>query len=69
MLDFRLRKRRTRPVHKPIKTHASVRIDADVMAWLKSQSQSQSQSQSKGYQARMNAILCDAMIRSTHHKV
>ena len=67
MLDFRLRKRRTRPVYKPIKTHASVRIDADVMAWLKSQSQSQSQS--KGYQTRMNAILCDAMIRSTHHKV
>jgi len=67
MLDFRLRKRRTRPVSQTHQTHASVRIDADVMAWLKSQSQSQSQT--KGYQARMNAILCDAMIRSTHHKV
>ena len=49
------------PFYKPIKTHASVRIDADVMAWLKSQG--------KGYQTRMNAILRDAMIRSTHHKV
>ena len=49
------------PFYKPIKTHASVRIDSDVMAWLKSQG--------KGYQTRMNAILRDAMIRSTHHKV
>ncbi len=48
------------PFYKPIKTHASVRIDSDVMAWLKSQG--------KGYQTRMNAILRDAMIRATHHK-
>ena len=48
------------PFYKPTKTHASVRIDADVMAWLKSQG--------KGYQTRMNAILRDAMIRATHHK-
>ena len=44
------------PFYKPIKTHASVRIDADVMAWLKSQG--------KGYQTRMNAILRAAMVRS-----
>lgn len=44
------------PFHKPAQTHASVRIDADVLAWLKSQG--------KGYQARMNAILREAMIRS-----
>ena len=45
------------PFFKPVKTHASVRIDADVMAWLKSQG--------KGYQTRMNAILREAMLRST----
>lgn len=49
------------PFYKPIKTHASLRIDSDVMAWLKSQG--------KGYQTRINAILRDAMIRSIHHKV
>lgn len=46
------------PFFKPVKTHASVRIDADVMAWLKSQG--------KGYQTRMNAILREAMLRSVH---
>lgn len=44
------------PFLRPVKTHASVRIDADVLAWLKSQG--------KGYQTRMNAILREAMIRS-----
>ncbi|RMW99247.1 toxin-antitoxin system, antitoxin component [Allofranklinella schreckenbergeri] len=44
------------PFYKPVKTHASVRIDADVMAWLKSQG--------KGYQTRMNAILREAMLRA-----
>jgi len=47
------------PFYKPTKTHASVRIDSDVMAWLKSQG--------KGYQTRMNAILREAMMR-THPK-
>ena len=47
------------PFYKPIKTHASVRIDSDVLAWLKSQG--------KGYQTRMNAILREAMLRSQHH--
>ncbi len=44
------------PFFKPVKTHASVRIDADVMAWLKSEG--------KGYQTRMNAILREAMLKS-----
>ena len=48
------------PFYKPIKTHASVRIDSDVMAWLKSEG--------KGYQTRMNAILREAMVRA-HAKV
>jgi uncharacterized protein (DUF4415 family) len=45
------------PFFKPIKTHASVRIDADVMAWLKSQG--------KGYQTRINSILREAMLKSS----
>lgn len=48
------------PFFKPVKTHASVRIDSDVMVWLKSQG--------KGYQTRMNSILREAMLRSLHHK-
>ena len=48
------------PFFKPVKTHASVRIDSDVLVWLKSQG--------KGYQTRMNAILREAMLRSLHHE-
>ncbi len=44
------------PFFKPVKVHASIRIDSDVMAWLKSQG--------KGYQARINVILREAMLRS-----
>jgi uncharacterized protein (DUF4415 family) len=44
------------PFFKPVKTHASVRIDSDVLAWLKSQG--------KGYQTRINAILREAMLKS-----
>ncbi len=44
------------PFYKPVKVHASVRIDADIMAWLKKQG--------KGYQTRMNNILREAMLRS-----
>lgn len=48
------------PFFKPVKIHASVRIDSDVLAWLKSQG--------KGYQTRMNVILREAMLRSLHRK-
>lgn len=48
------------PFYRPTKTHASVRIDSDVLAWLKSQG--------KGYQTRLNAILRDAMTRAMQHK-
>ncbi|MDR2891895.1 MAG: BrnA antitoxin family protein [Deltaproteobacteria bacterium] len=44
------------PFFKPIKVHTSVRIDSDIMAWLKSQG--------KGYQTKMNSILREAMLRS-----
>ena len=44
--------------YKPIKTPTTVRLDADVLAWLKSQG--------KGYQTRINVILRDAMLDSIH---
>ncbi|MDC9616082.1 BrnA antitoxin family protein [Xenorhabdus khoisanae] len=46
--------------YRPVKTQASVRIDADVLAWLKEAG--------KGYQTRLNAILREAMMRDLHHK-
>jgi uncharacterized protein (DUF4415 family) len=48
------------PFYRPVKTSTTVRLDADVLAWLKSQG--------KGYQTRINAILREAMIRSLHDK-
>lgn len=42
------------PIYKPIKQSTTVRIDADVMQWLKAQG--------KGYQTRMNKILREAML-------
>ena len=40
---------------RPVKQQTSVRLDADVLAWLKAQG--------KGYQTRMNEILRDAMLK------
>ncbi|WP_428929761.1 BrnA antitoxin family protein [Marinibacterium sp. SX1] len=45
----------TRPDHfRPVKKQITARLDADVLAWLKSGG--------KGYQSRMNAILRRAML-------
>jgi uncharacterized protein (DUF4415 family) len=44
------------PFYRPTKTSTTVRVDSDVLAWLKSQG--------KGYQTRINTILREAMIRS-----
>ena len=41
--------------YRPVKQQTSVRLDADVLAWLKDQG--------KGYQTRMNAILREAMLK------
>lgn len=46
------------PFYKPTKASTTVRVDSDVLAWLKSQG--------KGYQTKINAILRDAMLKSTH---
>jgi uncharacterized protein (DUF4415 family) len=42
--------------YKPTKTSTTLRIDSDVLAWLKSQG--------KGYQSRINAILRREMLAS-----
>jgi len=42
--------------YKPTKTSTTVRIDSDVLAWLKAQG--------KGYQSRINAILRREMLSS-----
>lgn len=47
------------PFYKPTKTSTTVRVDSDVLAWLKSQG--------KGYQTRINAILRDAMLHEIKH--
>lgn len=48
------------PFYKPTKTSTTVRVDSDVLVWLKSQG--------KGYQTRINAILREAMLRSLNHQ-
>lgn len=48
------------PFYKPTKQATTVRVDADVLMWLKGQG--------KGYQTRINAILREAMLRSLHPK-
>jgi len=42
------------PFYKPTKTSTTLRVDADVLAWFKSQG--------KGYQTRINDILRRTMI-------
>jgi uncharacterized protein (DUF4415 family) len=39
--------------YRPIKTPVTIRVDADVLAWLKRQG--------RGYQTRINQLLRDAM--------
>ncbi|MDC9582902.1 BrnA antitoxin family protein [Xenorhabdus sp. PR6a] len=46
--------------YRPVKKQTSIRIDADVLAWLKDTG--------KGYQTRLNAILREAMMRDLHRK-
>jgi len=48
------------PFYRPLKQSTTVRIDADVLAWLKSQG--------RGYQTRLNQILREAMLTQTTTK-
>ena len=45
--------------YRPVKVMTTVRLDADVLAWLRSQG--------KGYQTRINSILRKEMISSQAH--
>ena len=45
------------PFYRPVKQSTTVRIDADVLAWLKSPG--------RGYQTRINRILREAMLAQT----
>ncbi len=44
--------------YRPIKKPLTIRLDADVLAWLKSKG--------KGYQTRLNSILRAAMEKQIH---
>jgi len=46
-------------LYRPIKKPTTIRLDADVLEWLKSKG--------KGYQTRINAILREAMLDETQH--
>ena len=48
------------PFYRPIKQSTTVRIDADVLAWLRGQG--------RGYQTRLNRILRDAMLAQSRTK-
>jgi uncharacterized protein (DUF4415 family) len=56
LTDAFWRKAVRNPFYKPTKTSTTVRIDSDVLAWLKAQG--------KGYQSRINAILRREMLAS-----
>jgi uncharacterized protein (DUF4415 family) len=46
--------------YRPVKRQLTVRIDADVIEWLKSQG--------RGYQSRLNDILRAAMLAKLRHR-
>jgi uncharacterized protein (DUF4415 family) len=46
--------------YRPIKKPVTVRVDADVLAWLKSSG--------KGYQTRINSLLREAMARGINRR-
>jgi uncharacterized protein (DUF4415 family) len=46
--------------YRPVKHQLTVRIDADVLEWLKSEG--------KGYQSRLNDILRKAMLNNHRHR-
>jgi uncharacterized protein (DUF4415 family) len=47
-------------LYRPVKRQLTVRIDADVIEWLKSQG--------RGYQSRLNEILRAAMLAKLRHR-
>jgi len=49
------------PFYKPIKKQVTLRIDADILAWLRGQGQ-------PGYQSRLNAALRQLMLQDLQAK-
>jgi uncharacterized protein (DUF4415 family) len=49
------------PFYKPVKKQVTVRIDADILAWLRQQG-------SEGYQSRLNATLRRVMLEDLQEK-
>lgn len=49
------------PFYRPVKKQITLRIDADILAWLRQQG-------SEGYQSRLNALLRNAMLHDLHKK-
>ena len=48
------------PFYRPVKKQLTLRLDADVIAWLRRQG--------KGYQTRANALLRGAMLKDAKRK-
>lgn len=48
------------PFYRPVKRQITLRIDADILAWLRQQG--------KGYQSRLNSLLRSAMIEHLRGK-
>jgi uncharacterized protein (DUF4415 family) len=44
------------PFYRPVKKQLTLRVDADIIAWLRGQG--------RGYQTRANALLRNAMVRN-----
>ena len=47
------------PFYRPVKQQVTVRLDADVVAWLKKQG--------RGYQTRLNQVLRSVMVNDLRH--
>ncbi len=60
LTDVQLAEMKPAAYHRPIKKQITARVDADVLAWLKSYG--------KGYQSRINAILRREMLEQQQDK-
>ena len=49
------------PFYRPVKQQVTLRIDADILAWLRQHG--------RGYQSRLNSLLRSAMIEQLRGKV
>jgi uncharacterized protein (DUF4415 family) len=49
------------PFYRPVKKQVTLRIDADILAWLQQQGQ-------QGYQSRLNAVLRRVMLEDLRGK-